>query len=56
MVHLRVALLPAVTPVTVVVLEEGVVMVAVPLTTDHCPVPITGLLAAMVKVAVLHKV
>ena len=53
-VQRNVALLPAVTPVIVVVLEEGVVIVAEPLTTDHAPVPLAGLLAAMVKVEVLH--
>jgi len=56
MVHLRVALLPGVTPVTAVVLEEGVVIIAVPLTTDHRPLPTIGLLAAIVKVDALHNV
>ena len=56
MVHLKVALDPAASPVTVVVGEDGVVMVAVPVTSDQLPVPTAGLLAAMVKVEVLHKV
>ena len=55
-VHLSVTLLPAATPVMVVVVEAGVVTVAVPLTIDHIAVPTVGLLAAMVKVEVLHKV
>jgi len=48
-VHLKVALLPEGTPVTVVVGDEGVVIVAEPLTTDQEPVPIAGLIAVMVK-------
>ena len=54
MVHLSVAVLPAVMPVTVVVLDVGVVIVAVPETTDHAPVPVVGLLPAIVNEAVLH--
>ena len=38
-VHLTVALVPAATPVTVVVGEDGVVMVADPLTSVQVPVP-----------------
>ena len=48
--------MPAGTPVTVVTLDVGVVMVAVPDTTVHKPVPGAGLLAAIVKVLVLHNV
>ena len=55
-VHLSVTLLPAVTPVMVEVGDEAVVIVAVPLTMDHAPVPTIGLFAAMVKVEVLHNV
>lgn len=43
-VHLSVALVPAVTPVTVVLYNVGAVIVAVPLTTVHNPVPGEGLL------------
>lgn len=46
--------LPAVMPVTVVVLEAVLVMEAVPDCTDQLPVPVVGLMAAMVKVGVLH--
>jgi len=55
-VHLRVTLFPEVMLLTVVVLEDGLVILAVPLTTDHWPLPTAGLLAAMVKEEVLHKV
>ena len=54
MVHRSVAVLPAGKPVTVVVLEFGSVMVAVPLINDHDPVPTVGMLAAMVKFPSLH--
>ena len=56
MVHLSTAVVPAGTPVTVVVGEAGVVMVAVPLTRDHAPVPGAGLLAAIVNELVLQSV
>jgi hypothetical protein len=49
MVHLRVALVPTGTPVTVEVADEGVVIVAVPLTTLHTPVPEVAALPARVK-------
>ena len=55
-VHRKVTLVPAVTPVTVVVGEEGAVIVAVPLTILHVPVPVTGVFAAMVKLEVLQSV
>jgi hypothetical protein len=55
-VHRSVTLLPAATPVMVDEGEEGVVMVAEPLTIDQDPVPTLGALAAMVNVEVLHKV
>jgi len=55
-VHLNVTLLPAATPVIVVVGDKVVVIVADPLTIDQAPVPTTGVLAAMVKVDVLQKV
>ena len=56
MVHLKVALVPAARPVTVVVGEDGDVMVAVPVTSDQEPVPTTGALAAIVNVDVLQSV
>jgi hypothetical protein len=49
-----VALVPAVTPVTAEVAEEAVAIVAVPLTTVQVPVPVAGVLAAMVKSPLLH--
>jgi len=55
-VHFTVALVPEATPVMVVVGELGVVMVAVPLTNVHTPVPTDGALCVMVKVDVAHKV
>lgn len=48
-VHLKVALVPAETPVTVVVAEDVEVIVAVPETTDQAPVPEVGVFAAIVK-------
>jgi len=53
-VHAKVAAEPAGTPVPVDVLEPGVVIVAVPLTTLQAPVPTTGLLAARVKIPLLQ--
>ena len=55
-VQRSVTLVPAATPVIVVVGEEGVVMVAVPLTIDQAPVPVAGAVAAMVKEVVLHSI
>ena len=53
-VHVKVALLPAVTPVTPDVAEEAVVMVAVPLDTVHKPLPTEAALPAKVKAALAH--
>ena len=53
-VHVKVALVPAVIPVTPDVAEAGVVIVADPLVTDHAPVPVVGVFPAKVKAAVLH--
>ena len=47
-VHLNVYELPDVKPVTVVEAAFGLVMVAVPETTDHTPVPTEGALAESV--------
>ena len=55
-VHLTTAVVPATTPVTVVVGEAGVVIVAVPLTRVHRPVPTVGALWVMLKVDALHWV
>ena len=55
-VHFTVALVPATTPVMVVVGELDVVMVADPLTNVHTPVPTDGALCVIVKVDVLHNV
>ena len=49
-VHRKVAVPGTAKPVTPEVGEEGVVMVAVPETTDHTPVPTVGVLAAKVVV------
>jgi hypothetical protein len=54
-VHRKVTLVPTATPVTVVVGDVGEVIEALPLTIDQAPVPTVGLLAAMVKLDVLHK-
>ncbi len=53
-VQRKVALVPAANPVTVVVGELAVVIVAVPDTKLHDPVPVTGVFAAIVKLEVLH--
>ena len=55
MVHLNVALAPTVSPVIVVVGLLAVVIVAVPDTTVHVPVPVVGVLAAIVAVVTLHR-
>ena len=53
-VHRNVALVPAANPVTVVVGELAAVIVAVPDTKLHAPVPVVGVLAAIVKVVLAH--
>ena len=53
-VQLSVALVPAGTPVTPEVAEDGVVIVAVPLTTLQTPVPTLGALPASVKELILQ--
>jgi len=53
-VHCNTVLLPAVTPVTVLVFDDGVVIVPVPLIFVHTPVPTVALLPASVNVEVLH--
>jgi hypothetical protein len=55
-VHLNVALVPAGTPVTPDVGEVAVVIVAVPLTKLHAPVPTVGVLPARVKLPLLQLV
>ena len=55
-VHFTVALVPAGTPVIVVVGELSVVIVALPFTKVQVPVPTDGVLCVIVKVEVLHKV
>ena len=59
-VHFNTAGVPATTPVTVVVFDVGVVIVAVPLTRVHKPLPVAGfppelgLLADMVNEPLLQ--
>ena len=53
-VHVKVALLPAVTPVTPDVAEEALVIVAVPLATVHVPLPTEAALPAKVKLELAH--
>jgi hypothetical protein len=55
MVHLSVAEVPGTKPVSPDVGEAGVVIVAMPLTTVHVPVPEAGIFPARVAIAVLHK-
>ena len=53
-VHVKVALLPAVTPVTPDVAEDASVIVAVPLDTVHVPLPTEAALPTKVKAASAH--
>ena len=53
-VQRRVALEPAGTPVTPEVAEEDELIVAVPLTKLHAPVPVVGVLPANVNEPLLH--
>ena len=53
-VHRRVAVPAAASPVTPDVGELAVVMVAVPDTTDHAPVPVVGAFPANVAVVASH--
>lgn len=55
-VHLKVTVEPIVKPVTPEVGDVGEVIVAVPETTVHVPVPVTGVFPANVAVVTLHKV
>ena len=55
MVHLKVALVPMVRPVTVLVAELAVVIVAVPDTTLHAPVPVAGVFPANVVLVTLQR-
>lgn len=55
-VHLKVALVPAGTPVTVDTGDDAVVIVAVPLTTVHEPTPFVIVFPARVKFPLLHCV
>lgn len=54
-VQRKVADAPTTNPVTPDVGDDGVVMVAMPETTDHKPVPDAGVLPAKVAVVTLHK-
>ena len=56
-VHLSVTLAPEFSPVTVLTFDPGVVIVAPfgALTKLQAPVPLAGLFAASVKLAVLHR-
>ncbi len=53
-VHLNVTLVPAGTPVTPEVGDDGFAIVAVPLTTVHVPVPAAGVFPARVKFPLLQ--
>ena len=53
-VHRKVALLPAASPVTVLVFDVGVVIVTAPLTILHKPVPVVAAVPAKVKLPLLH--
>ena len=56
MVHLNSVVVPAPKPVMPVVDKVGVVIVHVPLTTLHTPVPIIGVLPLKLAMDVLHMV
>jgi hypothetical protein len=53
-VQRKVAVVPTGTPVTPVFVRFTLVIVAVPLTTLHTPVPTVGVVAANVKLPSLH--
>jgi len=53
-VHLKVAVLPEASPVTVLVFDVGVVIVTAPLTILHKPVPVVAAVPAKVKFPLLH--
>ncbi len=55
MVQRNVTAAPTVKPVNPEVAEVGVVMVAAPLTTDHTPLPVVGVLPAKVAVVTLQR-
>ena len=55
-VHLKVTEVPATSPVTVEVEDEGVVIVAAPVTTVHAPVPVIGALPVSAVEVVSHSV
>lgn len=55
MVQRKIAVVPGTKPVTVVVGEFGLVMVAVPKMIDHVPVPTVGVLAVIVVVVTAHN-
>ena len=55
-VHLKVALVPDETAVIPEILEDGVVIVAVPRITVQFPVPIVAEFPASVNVLVLHLI
>lgn len=54
MVHCNIAELPVASPVTEVLNNEESVIVTPPLITVHIPVPIEGLLPAMLNVPLSH--
>ena len=54
MAHCKVTLVPATTPVTVLLYKVGAVMVATPLVIVHNPVPGAGLFPASVNTLLLH--
>ena len=56
MVHFNESVVPAVTPVTPDVFDDGVVIDAVPLMMLHNPVPVVGEFPARVNELVLHNV
>ena len=55
MVHCNTAVEPITNPVTPDVADDGVVIIAVPETSVHNPVPFVGVFPASVVVVTLHK-